>query len=57
MNFILVESSFWGNKFVGVNGWTLANNKAGRTVSECAGKTLVGGYDIFGKGAVAKKTY
>ena len=45
------------DKFTGTNGWILTNNKAGRTVSECNGKSMIGGHDIMGIGANAKKTF
>jgi len=45
------------DKFTGINGWILTNNKAGRTVAECNGKSMVGGFDIMGIGASAKKTF
>lgn len=44
-------------KFTGVSGWTLEKNVEGRTLSECDGFTLVGGFDIFGAGALAKKSF
>ena len=35
----------------------MKNNKAGRGISECGGKNLVGGFNIFGKGASAEKRF
>ncbi|CAK64683.1 unnamed protein product (macronuclear) [Paramecium tetraurelia] len=56
-NFILLEQSFLEDKFTGVNGWVLTGNKAGRTVAECNGKSMVGGFDIMGAGGKATKTF
>ena len=35
----------------------MKNNKAGRVISECGGKNLVGGFDILGKSASAEKRF
>ncbi|KAM3137913.1 hypothetical protein pb186bvf_009994 [Paramecium bursaria] len=56
-NFVLLEQSFLDAKFNGINDWILKNNKAGRVISECGGKNLVGGFDILGKGASAEKKF
>jgi hypothetical protein len=56
-NFILLEQSFMEKTFSGLNGWTLASNKGGATHSQCAGTTLVGGFNIFGVRASATKTF
>lgn len=40
-------------KFAGLNGWTIEKSAGGRTHSECDGKSLVGGFNVFGVGATA----
>lgn len=56
-NFILLEQSFLENTFTDITGWTLSGNKGGAKVSVCAGKSMVGGFDIFGAKAVAERTF
>jgi len=51
-NFILLEQSFLEDTFTGLNGWTLKNNKGGKTISACD-KSMVGGFDILGATASA----
>jgi hypothetical protein len=41
------------DQFAGLNGWELSNNEGGRTLSVCGGKTLVGGFNVFGAKAAA----
>jgi len=44
-------------KFSGLNGWIIDKAAGGRTLSECDSKTLVGGFNVFGVGASAKKAF
>lgn len=45
------------DSFTGIDGWTLVNNKGGQKISSCSGLSMVGGYNIFGRAAAAKKTF
>lgn len=56
-NFILLESSFWDDKFATIDDWVLAKNMAGNFIYECNGKTLVGGFKSLGAGATATKKF
>lgn len=44
-------------KFTGLSGWTLDKAAGGRILSECDAYTLVGGFNVFGAGALARKSF
>ena len=56
-NFVLLESSFWDDKFSSLDDWVLAKNMGGNLIYDCNGKTLVGGYKSLGAGATATKKF
>lgn len=51
-----MESDFVPKQFNSIEGWIVENKKGSVYTSQCGGVTMIGGYDIFGKGALAKKT-
>ena len=53
----MVESTFWDDKFTGLEDWVLAKNMGGTLIYDCNGKTLVGGYKSLGAGATATKKF
>ncbi|CAD8071148.1 unnamed protein product [Paramecium sonneborni] len=57
-SFFVLEQSFLEDKFTGINGWTITSKvPAGKEIGECGGKSLVGGFGIFGVDASASKTF
>jgi len=56
-NFVVLNQAFVDKTFTGVDGWTLTGAAGGRTNSDCGGVSLVGGFNVFGAGASAKKTF
>ncbi|EGR30872.1 hypothetical protein IMG5_122030 [Ichthyophthirius multifiliis] len=55
----LVTSEFTSKVFNTdeVVGWVVSGNKGGKLVGQCSGESTFGGYDVFGQGAVANKSF
>lgn len=54
---MLVASDFSDKKFSDAQGWSFIGAKGKNSATQCADVSLAGGFDIFGKGALASKKF